>query len=61
MELLGVGADGLGSSELINLNDVNADITSLVGGGHLVVHLSDGTNSGGISVLLVQVVDASLF
>ena len=59
MELLDVGADGLGRAELVDLNDVDVVPGSLVDRGHLVVHLVDGTRARGVPELLVQVVDAS--
>ena len=58
MELLDVGAEGLLGLKLVDLNDVDVVPGGLVDGGHLVVHLVDGTDAGGVPELLVQVVDA---
>lgn len=59
MELLDVGTHALRSPESVDLDDVDVVPSSLVHGGHLVVHLIYGTSTSGVPVLLVKVVDAS--
>lgn len=58
-ELLEVGTLGLGSLDLLNLKDLDAGRRDSVLTSHLLEELVDGTDSGGVTELLPDVVGGS--
>ena len=56
VELLDVGADALGVGQLLNLDDVDALVASAMARGHIHVELVDGSSTGDVTELLVEVV-----